>query len=478
MVRKIALILGAMLVLLVLYPLCGGIRDTVTVEAGSEISLSQLGGLFLKAETDLDSLALDVPGTYPVQLRCLWRRAVCRVKVEDSTAPTGQTRDLTAFYTRIPDAADFLVSWEDATEVTVSYEREPDASVAGNQRVAILLEDLGGNVTRLEAVLTLIFDDTPPVITGVSDRRVYLGTVLDLSEGVTVSDDLDENTQLALDDSAVDWEAAGEYPVTYRAADACGNETVISATVTVIRDDTPPQIMGVTEISIYLGSTVAYRSGIMVTDDTDSAPVLRVDSSGVDLSRPGTYPVIYTASDCVGNTSVRETVITVREAPRSYVEADVILAAADRLLEKIIRPDMTIREQIWAIYDHLDRGYYYVNDSDKSDWMQAAYRLMQTQRGDCFSFYSLSRLLFDRLDIPNLTVRRRDNAWRSGDHWWSMVSLDGGESWYHYDSTPHMASTMETCLVTDGDLERFNRSARGYYDWDREAYPATPPERP
>jgi hypothetical protein len=57
-----------------------------------------------------------------------------------------------------------------------------------------------------------------------------------------------------------------------------------------------------------------------------------------------------------------------------------------------------------------------------------------------------------------------------------MVSVDGGETWYHYDSTPHMASLMETCLVTDADLERFNQSARGYYDWDREAYPATPKE--
>lgn len=478
MVRKIVPVLGAMLLLLMLYPLCGGIRDTVTVEAGTVVSLSQLGGLFLKAETDLDGLTLDVPGSYPVQLRCLWRRAECRLVVEDTLAPRGQTRDLTAFYTQIPDAADFLVSREDATEVVVSYAQAPDASIAGDQRVAILLTDLGGNVTRLEAVLTLIVDDTPPVITGVSDHRVYLGTVLDLSEGVTVSDDLDDNAALVLDDSAVDWEAAGDYPITYRAADACGNEAVIAAMVTVIRDDTPPKIMGVTALSVYLGSTVAYRSGIIVTDDTDPAPVLRVDSSGVDLSRPGTYPVVYTASDCVGNTTVLETAITVREAPRSYVEEDVILAAADRILEKIIRPDMTAREQVCAIYDYLDRGFYYLNQSDKSDWMQAAYRLMQTQRGDCFSFYSLSRLLLDRLGIPNLTVRRRDNPWRSGDHWWSMVSLDGGESWYHYDSTPHMASSMETCLVTDGDLERFNRSARGYYDWDRESYPATPPERP
>ena len=53
------------------------------------------------------------------------------------------------------------------------------------------------------------------------------------------------------------------------------------------------------------------------------------------------------------------------------------------------------------------------------------------------------------------------------------MSLDGGESWYHYDSTPHMKALTETCLVTDADLEQFNHSARGYYEWDRDAYPAT-----
>lgn len=470
--RWIMLALAALLVgwLLVF----GGIEETVTVEAGNALSISDFGGAFLQAETDLDALPLSVPGEYPVTIRCLWRRFDCWVVVVDTIPPEGQTQSLTAFRTQLPEPEGFLVAAQDATALTVSYLQPPDASIEGSQTVTICLTDLGGNVTELEETLTLIFDGTPPTISGASDQRVYLGTVLNLMGGVTVSDDLDEDVVLTLDDSALNWDAAGEYPVTYRAVDACGNETVVPITVTVIEDATPPQIMGVTELSIYLGSTVAYRKGIIVTDDTDPAPKLTVDTSAVDLSRAGTYPVIYTAADCVGNTTVRDTTITVSEAPRSYVEEAVILEAADALLAKIVSDDMTVREQVETIYDRLNRGFYYVNSSDKSDWMQAAYKLMQTRRGDCFSFYALSRLLFERLNIPNLTVRRLENPWRSSSHWWSMVSIDGGETWYHYDSTPHMASLMETCLVTDADLERFNQSARGYYDWDREAYPATP----
>lgn len=459
------------------YFLFGGIRDQITVEAGTSIGLSDFSehsGFLLEAVSNLDEIDLTVPREYPVTLRCLWREFECIAVVEDTIPPTGQVQDMTAFYTQMPTPEDFLLSFNDATAVTVSFAQPPDGAEEGTQTVIIRLTDLGGNVTELEAKLTLIFDHTAPVISGAEDQRVYLGTKLELLEGITITDDLDADAILSMDDSAVNWEAAGSYPVTYHAVDACGNESETTITVTVIEDVTPPQIMGVTELSIYLGSTVSYRRGIIVTDDTDAAPELSVDSSAVDLSQPGTYPVIYTATDCVGNTASIETTITVLEAPKSFVEEDVILSATDKLLEKIITDDMTVREQVEAIYGWLDRNCYYVNSSDKSDWMQAAYKLLNTQRGDCFNFYALSRLLFERLNIPNLTVTRQENPWRSGNHWWSMVSLDGGETWYHYDSTPHMSSYMETCLVTDADLERFNQSARGYYDWDRDAYPATP----
>lgn len=459
------------------YFLFGGIRLEITAEAGNSVSLadfSRHGGAFLKAASGLDAVDTAVPGTYPVKLRCLWREFDCRVVVVDTVAPTGQVRDLTAFYTQLPEPGDFLVGAADATQVRVSFDTPPDASIEGAQTVSVCLTDLGGNVTTLQAKLTLLFDETPPQISGATDRQVYLGTVLDLAEGVSVSDDLDESAALFIDDSAVNWHSAGVYPVVYQAEDACHNVTEVTVFVTVIEDLTAPQIMGVTELSMYIGSTISYRKGIILTDDTDPAPKLTVDSSAVDLSRPGTYQVVYTATDCVGNSFSQTTTVTVREAPRSFVEEDVILQEADRLLEKILKEGMTPREQVEAIYKYLDRECCYVNSSDKSDWMQAAYKLMKTQRGDCFSFYSLSRLFFERLGLPNLTVRRQENAWRSSNHWWNMVSLDGGESWYHYDSTPHSAGLMETCLVTDADLERFNRSARGYYDWDRASYPATP----
>ena len=52
-------------------------------------------------------------------------------------------------------------------------------------------------------------------------------------------------------------------------------------------DTTAPKILGVNKMSLFVGGTVAYRSGILVTDDTDPAPKLTVDSFQVNLSAPG-----------------------------------------------------------------------------------------------------------------------------------------------------------------------------------------------
>ena len=239
-------------------------------------------------------------------------------------------------------------------------------------------------------------------------------------------------------------------------------------------DTTPPQILGVSKLSVFIGSTVAYRSGILVTDDQDPNPTLTVDTFQVNLSAPGEYPLFYTAADSAGNTTTVQTTVTVSEAPETYVDEALIHETADKLLSKIITEDMTPEQQVNAVYDWIWSHCYYIADFDKSDYKQAAYLMMTDYRGDCYGFYAVSRLLFDRLGLPNLTVTRLPNEVRTTNHWWNMVSLDGGESWYHFDATPHLTENARTCLVTDAYLEEFNQQNPNYYYFDHTAYPATP----
>ena len=457
------------------------IAGQVTVEAGAQtvdanaylIRDWNIPAAFI---TDLSNIDLNSLGDHPVEISYYGRSFNTVLRVVDTVSPEAVTRDLESFSFWTPTPSDFIREIRDVTQVTVEYAQEPDMSRAGEQTVELLLTDEGGNTAKVQATLTVIVDDQSPVIEGVQDQSIYRGQTPDFLTGVTVSDDLDEAPSLTVDDSGVDLTQGGTYEVLYTARDSSGNETVQTAILTVIADDTPPSILGVNPISLYTGSTVAYRSGILVTDDLDDSPVLTIDSTQVDLSQPGIYEVTYIATDAAGNESRVSTTVTVKEKTAAYVAEETIYAAADVILAQIIKGGMTDREKVEAIYRWVGQNCYYSNYSDKTDWLQAAYKILCTRTGDCFSFYAISKLFMDRLEIPNITVTRGENPYRSTSHYWSLVSVDGGETYYHFDTTPR-SGNLNFCLVTDAYLDNYDEYYHhGYYARDKSLYPATPEE--
>lgn len=321
---------------------------------------------------------------------------------------------------------------------------------------------------------TAVPDTTPPVIEGVRMIRHFAGHELDYFAGVTVSDDLDPEVRLMVDDSGVDLMREGKYELIYHATDAGGNRTEVSTLVIVVEDFEAPSILGAADRSLYVGSTISYRSGIILRDAVDPAPKLSIDSSAVDLSTPGTYPLVYTATDEAGNTATVEIQVTVHEKKYNYVDEEKIWAEADRILSWLVNDNMTDREKVEAIYWWVQRSHTYVSHADHLDWKQSAYQMRQTLKGDCYSFFALSKLLFERLGIPNIDVKRLRLPEHGSDHYWNMVSVDGGETWYHYDSTPFDVVPEEFCLVTDAYLDDFSARYRNYYSRDRESLPTTP----
>ena len=398
--------------------------------------------------------------------------------VRDYHCPSATTQSLTTLAPAMPEAEDFIVEIQDESEVKVEYIKAPDLTRAGEQEIILLLTDAWENTTEVSATLNVIIDDVAPVIEGVSDHVIYLGWKLDLMEGITISDAIDEAPVLTLDDCGLDMAAAGEYRVIYRGVDASGNETEVVSNITIIDDHIAPTILGVNPISLYAGSTVSYRSGILVSDDQDETPKLTIDSSKVDLSAAGEYELTYKATDKAGNETVVTTTVTVKEKLNSYVDEETIYAKADQLLGKITRESMTDREKVEAIYKWARNNLKYVSTSDKTDWLQAAYTMMTRYRGDCFNYYAFCRLMLDRLGIENLTVQRSSDSVRGGRHFWNLVSLDG-ENWYHLDTTPRSSTyrgDRNFCLVTDAVREKYNKYAPGYYTRDMSLYPATPEE--
>lgn len=271
-----------------------------------------------------------------------------------------------------------------------------------------------------------------------------------------------------------DFSREGEQAVTLVLTDAAGNQTELTAAFTAIEDSQPPEIQGVKDIFTYAGDAVSYRSGVTVTDDIDRDPVLSVDSSNVDLSTPGVYTLVYTAADAAGNTARQETTVTVNEKKEGYAPVEDIYAAADAVLEGLLHDGMTTREQVEAIYAWARSSFGYSGHSDKSDWMQGAYVMLRDRQGDCFNYFAVTKLMFERLGIPNIDVVKVKNYEGDSQHFWSLVSVDGGKTYYHFDSTPRVGDGDDFCLVTDAFLDAYSNANNKSHNRDKSLYPATP----
>ena len=233
-----------------------------------------------------------------------------------------------------------------------------------------------------------------------------------------------------------------------------------------------------------MGDSVSYRSGVSVTDDLDQNPKLKIDNSGVDLSKPGTYTVTYTATDAAGNNSTVTIKLTVKAKPANAVERDVIYALADEILAKFITDDMTDREKVEAVYVWTRRSVHLTYGSapagfvhEEADWLQTAYQMLNRDvtKGDCYYFFAVQKLLLQRLNIPTIDVKKTYDG--HSRHYWLLVSVDGGNTYYHYDNV----WSKELCLVTDEQLNAFGAACKdnpniGYDPFvrDESKYPATP----
>ena len=315
-----------------------------------------------------------------------------------------------------------------------------------------------------------VVDTTKP--TGTAKDLTAMGPLPPASDFIVESKDVTAVTVTYKKDP--DMTKEGTQDVVLVLTDTSGNYTELTAKLNVIVDTQAPTITGIKNFTVYVGDTVAYRAGITVTDDYDSEPKLTIDSGSVDLSKVGKYTVIYTATDLSGNITKKEATVEVREKTANTVAIETVHAAADQVLATIISDSMPQRQQVEAIYNWIRMNCSYSNHSDKSDYLQGAYQMLTTKSGDCFNFFAISKLMFDRLGIPNIDVRKIKNYTGDSDHYWSLVSVDDSKSWYHFDSTPRVGEGDDFCLVTDAFLDAYSNQNNKSHNRDKSLYPATP----
>ena len=473
------------------------------------------------------SAAIDtkVPGEYSVILKKGIFSHKSTLHVSDTIPPEAQVVNVSLGKGDVCEADAFVTDVVDATEVTIEYIKKPDFSKMGKQRGEVVLKDLGENETKISAELTIapvrsevlveagseapLIDEF--IIKGRNVETVEAEFVTDISgfdysilaeygveikveEGIytsnmrvvdtiaprvqlqnlqgylnvpyevdgfvlSVEDVTEVKTEFA---TAPDVTKEGEQQIEIRAIDAGGNETVKSVKLTISQDTEAPVIEGVDDIYVFLGDTVAYKNGVTVTDNCPQGLELTVDSSNVNLKEAGTYPVTYIAKDYAGNKTTAKADVIVKE--RVYSE-DEVNSLADKVLAKIIKQGMTPYEKAEAIYYYTRKNIRYISNSQKDDWIRAAYEGLVDKKGDCYVYACTAKVLLTRAGITNMDIEKIPARTL---HYWNLVDI--GDGWYHFDTTPRKDGVV-FFMWKEADMMNYSAKNDNSHNYDHSLYP-------
>ena len=192
--------------------------------------------------------------------------------------------------------------------------------------------------TSPEIMKQTIWGDTnsAPVISGANNITINLGDKFNALSGVTATDKEDGDLTSAIKVAGtVDTSKAGEYTLTYSVKDSSGKETIVTRVVTVFDKDAPvvntnPEITGVKDQTIKLGSTFNPLSGVKATDKEDGDLTNAIKVAGtVDTSKTGVYKLTYTVVDKDGGKAEVSCNITVEDQKYPTYDSKTVYNGGD-----------------------------------------------------------------------------------------------------------------------------------------------------
>ena len=213
-------------------------------------------------------------------------------------------------------------------------------------------------------------------------------------------------------------------------------------------------------VTLYADRKTAYKKYVTAYDKHDGKVPVKADLSKINWNKNGIYTITVTAKDAAGNQAKRKMKVQVR----CLKGIDLY---ADKILKRIIKAGWSDKAKCQAIYQYVQSHMRYVNYNGGKSWTSAALRGLRYGNGNCYAYYSLSRLLLTRAGIPNIMVTRYP-AVPNHHHWWNLAYVKGG--WYHFDTTPRRLKGR-FCLLTDAQLGRYERRSPGTYRYQGSRYP-------
>ena len=313
-----------------------------------------------------------------------------------------------------------------------------------------------GGATR-KCIVT-VQDTTGPSVT-VQPVQVYQNDEVKVESLVASATDLSGDVTVKLTQKP-DTSAVGTQTVTVEAVDVHGNVTKAEVQIEVIADTEAPAINFSGDLTVGKNSSPNYLKDVSAFDTHDGVCEVTCDSSGVDLSEPGTYKVVYTAKDAAGNVAQKKRNVVVKpdQSDTAALVAQIAATLSDDVLE--------IRNYVRTIKYSGHWG------GDDPTWFG-----FTNGTGNCYVHALCLKALLDYKGYETKLIwikgsepgeKKADNGW--DPHYWLIVKLDG--QWKHLDATPGPTHTKYDEPMND--TQRQDSLKGNGRTWDHDQWPACP----
>lgn len=382
----------------------------------------------------------------------------------EAVIEAGSAISIDGFFDKTPDDAAFITDISSIdTSIPAIYNLKVRHDLIFTDTVSLKIEDTTG--PSAEGRIKKIFS-----YEAIPEASDMVDHVYDIS-GVTSIEYAEKP----------DIKGGGIFRIPIRLTDNYGNQNVVYAGLAVISDDSAPVIHGINNITIVQGQTPDISTGIYATDNYSQNVSVRIDAGKLNKDVPGTYEIIYTATDDAGNKTREVSTVTVtkKPAPKKKVKKKTVSKKktvtrvkkkaktsyysreADRmanaLIKKLRRSNNV--ETARAIFNWVHKNVHYVHSSSRFSGKRAAYQGLKYHSGNCRVFAYTCQLLLNKAGIRNMIVTRYPIT--STEHFWNLVYMNGG--WYHCDATPFRSHPSVYFKLTDSQLDKYHRFKKSKY---------------
>ena len=195
---------------------------------------------------------------------------------------------------------------------------EKDAALLDQKDLKEIPKTLGMHVLKVRygsgtaRCAVQVQDTTAPSLV-LQNVQCFPGESPEARDFVVSASDLSGDPGICVVGELPDPYAEGAHTITIEARDSSGNATRKDATLWISGNRNLPEIWGAKEeMVLEQGETPDFLSGVTAKDDIDGTCDVTVDTSGLDLSKPGTYYITYSATDSSGNVGTCQRKITVK----------------------------------------------------------------------------------------------------------------------------------------------------------------------